>query len=499
MKYECKRDILQYNKSRDTDLAEFINMYVGIEKNQVKELVKQFNVKIASEFSKQIKSLAYSDSNDENLTMNDIIWKTADAIAEKLNVICMVESRKLFMYQRGIYISNGVELFLENEVAEYADKNYNEKFLQKRIADALHRMEYKNPVLEEEFNKNKNIIVVKNGLVNINTGELRPHTPAEVYTSKFDFNYDPDAKLTPEFENFLKTVFEGVEYQIDIAQEFFGYCLTSEYFIQAFLYMLGGGGNGKGTFLNILRLFIGDENTSALGLHEICGKDKFTLSGLYGKKLNVCGDIPATIIKDTDNLKKTTGRDLIYAQFKYGQPFQFPNSAKIAFAGNKSAVFDDDSKGFVDRLVLIDFPNRFRNTKNDDQDMEKKCTTPESLSGILTWAIAGLKRLREQKKFSHQKSYKEKMEILNQKTNPVEYFVKECVKPLQGHYISNDQLFNYYKLFQNKHNLPDYKQRDFISELKERLYENAIHYESKQRTYEGKVRWCITDISIFLC
>nr|WP_269850680.1 phage/plasmid primase, P4 family [Methanosarcina horonobensis] len=242
-------------------------------------------------------------------------------------------------------------------------KNIWSNYLKKRIDDVLHRIEYKNSVSQKEFDKNKNIIVCKNGLVDINTGELRPHTPGEVYTSKFDFNYDPDAKLTPEFENFLKTVFEGMEYQIDIAQEFFGYCLTTEYFIQAFLYMLGGGGNGKGTFLNILTAFVGEENTSALALTEICGKDKYTLAELYGKKLNVCGDIAATIVKETDNLKKITGRDNVSAQYKYGQLFKFKNSAKIAFAGNKSAIFDDDSKGFVDRLVLIDFPNRFRNTK----------------------------------------------------------------------------------------------------------------------------------------
>ena len=40
----------------------------------------------------------------------------------------------------------------------------------------------------------------KNGIVNIDTGELRPHTPAEIYTSKLNFNYDPNAKLSPDWK-----------------------------------------------------------------------------------------------------------------------------------------------------------------------------------------------------------------------------------------------------------------------------------------------------------
>ena len=45
--------------------------------------------------------------------MEEIIWKIlADRVANELNVICMIESRKLFLYNKGDHF-RFIEIFLK--------------------------------------------------------------------------------------------------------------------------------------------------------------------------------------------------------------------------------------------------------------------------------------------------------------------------------------------------------------------------------------------------
>lgn len=434
-------------------------------------------------------------------TEEEQIWITADVISSEQNVICMSESRKLFRYIDGIYTSKNVEIFLENEIAEAADSAYNSKFLKKHIIDTINRISYTTATPQAEFNKNENIIVVENGLLDIETGELKEFTPDEIYTNKFNFPYHPDATLTPEFQNYLKSTFKDVEYQIDIIQEFFGYCLCSHYRFAVFLLLLGEGGNGKGVLLNILSSFIGKENTSGLSLQEICSNDKFALADLYQKKINVCGDISKAKIPNSDNIKKITGRDLIRMQFKYGQPFNAYNTAKIINACNEMPKINDETKGFFDRLLIIDFPNSFRDTENDNKNLEAECTTKESLTGILTWAIQGYQRLMKHGHFSHSKSLDQKIEQYQKKVDPLEFYIEKCITENPGGFIKTDLLFKDYVEFAKENDLKIFSAKTFKTKFLEACIEYGIATKIGQKwnpgfTSKSRVFFDITTINI---
>lgn len=402
-----------------------------------------------------IKTYTASGKNDKEKKPKkaEQIWAVADEVAQKSNIISMTESRKLFKYVDGVYVSENVEEEVKALAAAEGFEKYETNFLDNDIKNVLYRIHYQKRTPQAEFNKNENIIVVKNGLLDIETGELRPHTPSEIYTNKFNFDYDPNATLSEVFKNYLETTFKDVEYQIDIIQEFFGYCLATHYKLAVFLLLLGEGGNGKGVMLNVLTEFVGRINASGLSLQDICSNDKFTLADMFGKKINVCGDISKAKIPNTDNLKKMTGRDLVRAQFKYGQPFHFKNTAKIINAANEMPKISDETQGFFDRMIIIDFPNRFRNTENDNNDLEAECTTPEALSSILTWAIQGYHRLMKQGNFSHMKNNKEKMDQYTKKVSPIEYYIDEYIYEDEGNFVLADVLFKHYNMFAKKNDL----------------------------------------------
>lgn len=427
------------------------------------------------------------------------IWAVADVLA-KLDIIAMAETGTLYLYDSGIYSSKNTENKIHSMAALTGQKLFDACFLERDIENVLFRLKYLKSYSLTEFNKNENIIVVENGLLDIETGELREHTPYEIYTNKFNFAYDPEASLTPTFKTYLETTFKDVEYQIDIIQEFFGYCLSSHYRFAVFLLLLGEGGNGKGVLLNVLTSFIGKENTSGLSLQEICSNDKFALADLFQKKINVCGDISKAKIPNSDNIKKITGRDILRVQFKYGQPFTMYNTAKIINACNEMPKINDETKGFFDRLLIIDFPNSFRDTENDNKNLEAECTTPESLSGILTWAIQGYQRLMKNGKFSHSKSLDQKIEQYQKKVDPLEFYIDKCITENTGGFIKTDLLYKDYVEFAKENDLKIFTGKTFKTKFLEACTEYGIITRIGQKwnpgfTSKSRVFFDITTIN----
>ncbi len=83
---------------------------------------------------------------------------------------------------------------------------------------------------------------MENGLLNIKTGELKPHTPDFLSTVRIPVKYDPNADC-PEIKQFLSDIVP--EGERALLEEIPGLCLYKKYFIKKMVMLLGGGDNGK--------------------------------------------------------------------------------------------------------------------------------------------------------------------------------------------------------------------------------------------------------------
>ena len=63
----------------------------------------------------------------------------------------------------------------------------------------------KTGITKDKFDSDIDIINVKNGLLNMKTGELLPHTPDYYSLNQLPIKYNPEAKA-PKFEKFLNEV-----------------------------------------------------------------------------------------------------------------------------------------------------------------------------------------------------------------------------------------------------------------------------------------------------
>ncbi len=180
--------------------------------------------------------------------------------------------------------------------------------------------------------------------------------------------------------------------------------------------LLGPGSNGKTALLNLLSRFLGVRNISTLSIENMTSKG-FSMSELFGKMANICGEISSKTLTDTDMFKQLTGGETIGADRKFKSVIYFKNYAKIISACNKLPKTKDSADGFFRRWLLEEFENKFVDEKiynrlspdeielgkikKADPNILNKVCIKEEMEGLLIWALEGLQELIINERFTY--------------------------------------------------------------------------------------------------
>jgi putative DNA primase/helicase len=267
-------------------------------------------------------------------------------------------------------------------------------------------------------------VAVENGLLDVETGKLTEPTLEEMAYYSIPVRYDPTAKKTENWLEFLKQVTNPED--VPLLQEWFGFCLLPDYKFHKVLWIHGDGRNGKGVFDRTIQGIIGKNNVSAIGLEELDGSHRFSLCHFYGKLYNTCSEPTTNKIFRTEIFQKLTGSDTIKAELKVANNrIEFVNCAKLTIIGNKFPKIDNPTVAFKDRMMFVKFPNFFSD-KDRIANLENVwLNDPEQKSAILNWALEGLHRLNTQNSFTQTKTQKETEIEFNRVSNPPGAFIME--------------------------------------------------------------------------
>jgi len=235
------------------------------------------------------------------------------------------------------------------------------------------------------------VINLKNGRLDLKTGDLLPHTPEAVDFQQVNAAYDPKAYYEP-LDHMLMRVFRG-DYQLyKIFEEMMGYCLIKNCRMQKIFIFFGDGNNGKSTLLRVICSFIGAGNYSTLSLQDL--ETTFRPAELENKLVNLGDDIPVTTIKDSSRLKSISSGERVVVERKNRDPFILQNYATLIFTTNKMPRVNDKSFGFYRRLVMIPLDAKFSAADADfDPDIAEKVVSGQAMSYLLNMAVRGLRRL----------------------------------------------------------------------------------------------------------
>lgn len=200
----------------------------------------------------------------------------------------------------------------------------------------------------------------------------------------------------PQFMEYLRTTLvleDTLEHDPTLAtvvQEMFGYFLLDGTKAAAAFFLVGVGSNGKSVLADIITSMFGLSFVSSLSL-ETLTTDRFASSSLVGKRVNICSE-EESLRTRADKFKAMVSGDLIQAERKYGSSFSFRPQVKFLFCSNKMPVFDSMNYGLRRRIHMIPFHRTFLPDEKDIYLTEKLMG---EMPGIIAWALAGAKRLIE--------------------------------------------------------------------------------------------------------
>lgn len=243
-------------------------------------------------------------------------------------------------------------------------------------------------------------INLRNGLFNVDTLKLEPHTQEVFFTSQLPFDYDEDAGC-PTMHQFLRTalVQPGTEIEDaelrDLVWEALGYSLTADTGKRVSFWLQGESNTGKSVLINLIQALAGDSHTT-IDLTSMAS-NTYQLADVAGKRIVTFTEPRANSVLADDHYKRLVSQDAIQARQIFGKPFTFVPICKVWGAMNELPRIVDRSDAIFNRVILIPM-NRVIPLDKRDPELTDKLRN--ELSGIFNHAITGLLRLRRRGKFT---------------------------------------------------------------------------------------------------
>lgn len=208
-------------------------------------------------------------------------------------------------------------------------------------------------LIERRWVERSDLIPFKNGVLEISTRKLLPHSPGYKLTWTLPRKHDPAATDWQIISDWLDFVTAGNEFLKNILLAFCNATLKGRADIQKFLHLMGIGGSGKGTFMQLLVNLVGVENCHTSTLEEWCG-NRFETAQAYKKRLIIFPDEDKGV-RSLGKFKQLTGGDWLRGEEKNKKPFKFKFEGTVAVASNFPIFGGDNSSGLARRLISVPF------------------------------------------------------------------------------------------------------------------------------------------------
>jgi len=243
-------------------------------------------------------------------------------------------------------------------------------------------------IKSDSLDANHWLLNLKNGTLDLKTGELLPHSRENLCTKMASVEYDLDASC-PIWLRFLDKVMGGNADLINMLQRIIGYSLTGVITEQALFFFHGGGANGKSTFLRTVQKMLGDYAQPAPRgfLEEDHNDDHATrLAAVNRARLIIGSEVEAGRHIAESLIKDLTGGERIAARRMREDFWYFDPTHKTIMQGNHKPKVKGTDHGFWRRLKLIPWLVTISDVERDP-DLHLKLE--QELPGILNWALIG--------------------------------------------------------------------------------------------------------------
>lgn len=301
----------------------------------------------------------------------------------------------------------------------------------------------------------KNEILLKDGVVldinnlpekNMDALDTREVKSDDLALHIINANYDPTATC-PKFKDFVSTLLDGREKQIDTLQEYMGYLLSfPDDRWQKALLILGVSNSGKSQLAEMVEHLFSNHSVSNISFPQLGYQRRFHVGKLDGKIVNIEKDLSKQEIDDLSVLKQVISQERLLYEEKGEDTYEVkPNAKHIVCANVTPRIGQENDDAFYNRFLTLKAPNEVAREDRVNNLGEKLAR--EEADGILNWMLKGLERLEKQGEFTLQPTPEETRIMWNEYGDPIQRFLwKSCkVTGDSDDIISTKELYEWYE------------------------------------------------------
>lgn len=352
---------------------------------------------------------------------------------------------------------------LEKNFKKFVKSSRSNRSKKSVIDELKHRV----PVAPNEFDKDKTLLNVSNGYIDLSSGELHDHDISKVFSKEANVEYS-DTMPAPEWEKFLNQTFGGDQELIDYVQTAVGYSMTGSVKEQLMFILYGNGRNGKSVFLetisNLLGSYAKTIQASSIMVKQNSSGPNSDIARLAGARLVTSSEPNEGLRMDEGLVKQLTGGDKVVARQLYGQEFEFEPEFKLWLATNHKPIIRGTDDGIWRRIRLIPFTIQVPDNKVD-KDLKYKLAR-ESV-GILNWAVDGALKWQRNGLITPQsivdasQGYRQEMDVLSG-------FVSDECQTGPDYEVKSSDLYQAYKKWSDMNSEYQMSSRKFSQEMSEK-------------------------------
>jgi putative DNA primase/helicase len=376
---------------------------------------------------------------------------------------------------------------IESEAERKALFTHIKRSLSMHSLDAMVKSARSEPgisVTPEMFDRDPWLFNVKNGTIDLRTGELRQHNRDDLLTKMSPVAYDAEADC-PLWKKFLSEIYDGDEELIAFFQDAFGYTLTGITREQVLFICHGPGCNGKSTQIRVMKEIMGEGEyalkTNLKAFTEATSQRQPTSIEYYIAKLHNVrlayaseGDEGAKFSEGL--IKDVTGGEPITGRHPYGRPFTFQPLFKLWFGTNHEPIITGTDQAIWRRPRKIPYNVNFEDRKDDT--LFEKLT--QELPGILRWAVMGC-LLWQEHGLKLARAVKDATDAYRQAMDVVGRFIAECCVLIPSTKVDSTALYQAYVKWCADNGETALSQRKLAAQLHERGLKNDSKNEVTRR------------------
>jgi putative DNA primase/helicase len=251
-------------------------------------------------------------------------------------------------------------------------------------------------IASDELDKNKWLLNVQNGTVDVTSGEFKAHDKNDYITKIANAVYDPSADC-PVWKKFVREIMNYNGDLVMFLQTACGWGITGDTSEQVMFILFGSGANGKSTFLNTVQNILGDYAATAQTetfTRQNADKISNDIARLRGTRFVTAAETEQGKRLYEPVIKQITGNDRLTARFLYSEYFSFQPAFKLFMATNHKPNIKGTDYGIWRRIRLIPFTTT---VSPANQDMELESKLLREASGILNWLVEGATRWKRER------------------------------------------------------------------------------------------------------